>query len=201
MLYGFAKIVVRVFLNIRLNIKASGIENVPEEGAFILAVNHKSNYDPVIAGAYCPRRLTFMAKEELFENPVFGDLIKRLGAFPVKRGRGDVGAIKDAFAVLKNGNVLLMFPQGHRMKSGVRGKAQTGVAMIAYKMKVPVVPMCISGDYGFRKKIRVTFGQPIEFSEYYDMRVDAQTLQSMADTVLDNILIYDTEYDTEEIEK
>lgn len=193
MLYGFAKAVVRAYLRICHKIKVTGEENVPSGGAFILAVNHRSNYDPVIAGVYCPRQLTFMAKEELFETPVFGALIKRLGAFPVSRGKGDVGAVKCAFGILKSGRALLMFPQGRRVKKGERGKAHTGVAMIAHKMKVPVIPMCISGDYGFRKKIFVTFGQPIEFSEYYDRKIDAETLQALADSVLDNILKYDTE--------
>ena len=193
MLYGFAKILVRAVLAVCLRVKVSGKENVPREGAFILAVNHKSNYDPVVAAVYCPRQLTFMAKEELFENPVFGGLIKRLGAFPVSRGKGDVGAIKGAFSILKSGKVLLMFPQGHRMKDGKRGTAQTGVAMIAHKMRVPVVPMCISGKYGFMRRICITFGKPIEFTEYYDKKINAETLQGLADRVLDDILAYDTE--------
>lgn len=193
MLYGFAKALVHCVLAAAFRVRVTGKENVPADGAFILAVNHKSNFDPAVAAVYCPRKLTFMAKEELFENPLFGGLIKRLGAFPISRGRGDVGAIKSAFSILKSGNVLLMFPQGRRMKNGARGTAQTGVAMIAHKMKVPVVPMCISGKYGFMKKINITFGKPLEFTEFYNKKLDSEELHALAEKVLDNILIHDTE--------
>ena len=107
MLYTIATRLIKVLLLLGMRIKVVGRENVPKEGAFILAVNHKSNLDPVIAGAFCPRQLTFMAKEELFKNPVFGGLIKMLGAFPVSRGKGDVGAIKGAFAILKNQKAMV----------------------------------------------------------------------------------------------
>ena len=117
MLYGFAKILMRIVLAVCLRVKVSGKENVPREGAFILAVNHKSNYDPVVAAVYCPRQLTFMAKEELFENPVFGRLIKRLGAFPVSRGFvgeiPDWAADTDYFrALVKDGKISL--PASHK---------------------------------------------------------------------------------------
>ncbi len=193
MLYNIARGLVHVVFALGMRVKVFGKENVPKEGAFILAVNHKSNLDPPMAAVYCPRRLTFMAKEELFEHPVFGGLIRRLGAFPIQRGKGDIGAIKSAFSILRSGNVMLIFPQGHRMKNGQRGKAQMGVAMIAQKMQVPVIPMCISGEYKFMGKIRVTFGEPIEFSQYNGQRLDSAKLQELADEVLDAILQYDTE--------
>ena len=193
MLYTIATRLIKVLLLLGMRIKVVGRENVPKEGAFILAVNHKSNLDPVIAGAFCPRQLTFMAKEELFKNPVFGGLIKMLGAFPVSRGKGDVGAIKGAFAILKNQKAMLMFPQGHRMKDGQRGTAQTGVVMIAHKMQVPVVPFCISGEYKFWGKMKLTFGEPIDFSEYYGEKLDSSKMHELAEGVLDSILINDTE--------
>ena len=193
MLYTIATRLIKVLLLLGMRIKVVGRENVPKEGAFILAVNHKSNLDPVIAGAFCPRQLTFMAKEELFKNPLFGGLIKRLGAFPVSRGKGDVGAIKGAFAILKNQKAMLMFPQGHRMKDGQRGTAQTGVVMIAHKMQVPVVPFCISGEYKFWGKMKLTLGEPIDFSEYYGEKLDSSKMHELAEGVLDSILINDTE--------
>ena len=191
MLYNLAKNLVKIIFKIGFRLKINGKENVPKDGAFILAVNHKSNLDPPMAAACCPRRLRFMAKEELFKNPFFGWLIKNLGAFPISRGRGDVAAIKGAFAILKGGDVMLMFPQGHRMKDGERGNAQSGVAMIAHRMEVPIIPLCISGEYKPFRKITVTFGKPIEFSEYYGQKLDSDKLQELAEGVLDNILSYD----------
>ena len=89
---------------------------MPAEGPAILAMNHRSNFDPVMAALTCPRQLRFMAKSELFEPKVFGSLIRKLGAFPVHRGKGDLAAIKAAFNIFKAGEVMLMFPEGGRVK-------------------------------------------------------------------------------------
>lgn len=192
MLYRVACFLIGFAFRLVFRIRVTGRENVPKEGGCILAVNHKSNLDPVIAGAYCPRRLRFMAKEELFNNRFFGWLITQLGAFPISRGKGDIGAIKGAFSILKNNEMMLMFPQGHRMKKGERGKAQCGVSMIAHKMQVPIVPLCIGGEYKLFKKITLSFGKPIEFSEYYGQKIDGEKQQELADKVLDAILSMDT---------
>lgn len=188
MLYEIAKGIVSVIFTLGFRVKVTGRENVPESGPFILAVNHKSNFDPAIAAVYCPRKLTFMAKEELFKNPLFGGLIRRLGAFPISRGKGDIGAIKGAFSILKDGRALLMFPQGHRMKNGQRGKAGTGAVMIAHKMQVPVVTLCISGEYRFMGRLHLTFGSPIEFTEYYGEKMSGETLKELSEGLLDKIL-------------
>lgn len=182
-LRGFARIVL-IFV---FRLKISGKENVPKDGGLILAVNHRSNWDPILAAVAFPRHLTFMAKEELFKNPVFGGLIKALGAFPVHRGAGDVGAIKGALSILKKDRVMLMFPQGHRMKDGVKGKAKPGVAMIAQRAKVPVVPMNISGKLKWMHKVTITIGEPISFEEYYGQKPDSEKIQELADGVLDTI--------------
>lgn len=108
-----------------------------------------------------------MAKADLFKNKLFGGLIKKLGAFPIQRGRGDIGAIKGAFSILKNNDAMLIFPEGHRIKNGKRVKAKLGVSMIAVYAKVPVIPLCISGEYKPFHKVTVTFGKPITFEEYY----------------------------------
>ncbi len=191
MLYNIARFGVRTVFRICFRLSIKGKTNVPAKGGFILAVNHKSNLDPPMAAACCPRKLRFMAKEELFKNRLFGWFIKCLGAFPISRGKGDIGAIKGAFAILKGGDVMLIFPQGHRIKEGERGKAQNGVAMIAHKMQVPIVPLCISGEYKAFGKITATFGTPIEFTEYYGQKLDAKKLQELAEGVLDNILSYE----------
>ena len=191
MLYNIAKYGIKCVFHICFRLSVKGKHNVPKKGGFILAVNHKSNLDPPMAAACCPRKLRFMAKEELFRNKLFGWFIKSLGAFPISRGRGDIGAIKGAFAILKGGDVMLIFPQGHRMQEGERGNAQNGVAMIAHKMEVPVVPLCISGEYKFLGKMTATFGEPIEFTEFYGQKLDGQKLQELAEGVLDKILSYE----------
>jgi 1-acyl-sn-glycerol-3-phosphate acyltransferase len=168
-------------------IKRVGYENVPKEGGVILAFNHRSNWDPPIAGLATKRHLTFMAKEELFKNPLFGALIKALGAFPVRRGKGDISAIKGALKILGDGKAMLMFPEGHRIKDGRKVKAKPGVAMIAHRARVPIVPVCIDGKYAWMHKITVTYGKCIYLDELYGEKVEPEKIQEIADGVLDDI--------------
>lgn len=187
MLYKICFVIVRFVMLFVFRLKFIGRENIPEEGGVITAFNHTSNWDPVIAALSCKRHMCFMAKEDLFKNPVFGGLIKKLGAFPVKRGRGDIGAIKAALNILRDGRVMLMFPEGHRIKDGREVKAKPGVALIAQMAKVPVVPVCISGTYKWMHRITVTYGKPVSLEEYYGKKLEQEQIQSIADGILDNI--------------
>lgn len=192
MLYNAIKIFAGFVLLFVFRIKRNGIENIPKEGGVIIAYNHRSNWDPVIASITCTRQLRFMAKEELFKNPVFGALIKKLGAFPVRRGKGDIGAMKSSLKILKNGEVMLMFPEGHRIKDGRKVKAKPGVAAIAQMAHVNVVPACISGKYSWMSKITVTYGKPVSLEEYYGQKLDGEKLQEIADGILDEIRLLGT---------
>lgn len=187
MFYSVCREIVRFFVFFIFRIKTIGAENVPEDGGVIVAYNHRSNWDPVIAGLTCKRHLRFMAKEELFKNPVFGALIKGLGAFSVHRGKGDIGAIKSSLKILSDGHVMLMFPEGHRIKGGKAVKAKPGVALIAQRAKVPVVPVNISGGYKWLDKITVTYGKPVFLEEFYGQKLEQEQIQKIADGVLDNI--------------
>jgi 1-acyl-sn-glycerol-3-phosphate acyltransferase len=187
MFYNIVLKIVRVFLFFVFRLKMLGRENMPKDGGFILAVNHHSNWDPVLAGVASPRKLTFMAKEELFKNPVFGALIRKLGAFPVKRGSGDVGAFRAAIKILGSGGVMLIFPEGRRVKKGARGKAGAGVAAIAQRSKMPVVPMNISGSYKWMSKMTVTIGKPMSFDEYYGRKLTSEEQREIAEKIMDRV--------------
>lgn len=94
-------------------LQVEGKDNIPLRGAVIIAANHKSYFDPPLAGvAFHNRRLSYMAKSELFRNPLFGWLIRKLGAFPVKRNSADMGAIRQSVRIIKGGEALLIFPEG-----------------------------------------------------------------------------------------
>lgn len=187
MLYGFAKVVMNILMRFKNRYKIVGRENVPREGALLFAYNHKSNNDPIVAGMTCPRRLNFMAKAELFENKFSGKIISALGAVPVHRGKGDIGAVKTTFNVLKNGGTMLIFPEGGRVKDGKRKKAKTGIIMIAQKAQVPIVPVLIDGDYKLFSKITVIYGKPVSFEEYYGEKPDPETAQMLADGLMDRV--------------
>lgn len=185
--YKILQILLKGFLHISFKCERIGVENIPSDGGAIVALNHRSYWDVVFAGSFLKRPLRYMAKSGLFENPLFGWLITKLGAFPVQRGKGDVGAIKSALKILKGGDVMLIFPEGKRVFGGEHTKAKSGVALISIMARVPVIPVCISGDYKFRHKITVNIGTPIEFSEYYTKKPDGEELQKIADNVLETI--------------
>ena len=187
MFYKFCVVLVRFIMLFVVRLKREGIENIPKNGALILAVNHKSDLDPVVTAITCPRQLTFMAKKELFKNPVFGALIKKLGAFPVNRGIGDISAVKAAFSIFKKEGVMLIFPEGGRVKKGQTRRAKPGVAMIAQKACVPVVPVHIIGDFKWTHKVIVRYGKPITYTEYEKKKLSGEEIQALADNVLEKI--------------
>lgn len=187
MFYSFCVHLVRIVMHCMFRIKTYGTENVPKEGGIVIAVNHKSNFDPVVAGITCPRKLRFMAKSELFKNKFFGSLITKLGAFPVQRGVGDIGAIKSAFKIFKNGEAMLIFPEGGRVKNGKKRRAKPGVALIAQKANVPVVPVLIDGEFKWMSKINVIYGKPIYDTESTGEAITSESMQIFADKILDTI--------------
>lgn len=143
-------------------IKIYGREHFPKEGAVIVASNHISNNDPPICGLALPRHVSFMAKEELFRNPILRTIITWLGAFPVRRGGVDKIAIRHAMGILKEGRVLGIFPEGTRQRSGKLGRFHDGVASMALRTGVPVVPMALIGsDRLQRGRLAAIIGEPM----------------------------------------
>ncbi len=140
-----------------------GVENVPREGGLILASNHASFVDPPLVGSAVPRRVYFMAKQELFETPGFGWFIKQLNAFPIRRVERDLGAFRMAQKILTAGECLILFPEGTRQRGGRLGRARPGVGMLAVKTNSPVVPVYVhnSEKTGSLAKLAVVFGAPL----------------------------------------
>jgi 1-acyl-sn-glycerol-3-phosphate acyltransferase len=112
----------------------------------IVACNHISFWDPPMVGAACPRELNFLAKEELFDTPLLGPLIRSVRAIPIRRGVADLSGMSRAIEGLTRGDALLMFPEGSRMRDGELHPARPGVGMIAVNADVPVLPCCITGS-------------------------------------------------------
>ncbi|MCM8795169.1 MAG: 1-acyl-sn-glycerol-3-phosphate acyltransferase [Candidatus Omnitrophica bacterium] len=172
MLYLFLKPIAILLFKFLFHIKVFGKENIPKRGGFILASNHISYLDPVTLGVACPRRLNFMAKEELFQNPWFSWFISRLGAFPVKRNSADLSALKEAIRRLRQSEVLTIFPEGSRRIDGTSTEPQAGIGFLVAKLALPVVPAFIKGtDIALPKgakfirfhQIYVYFGKQILF--------------------------------------
>lgn len=163
-LYRVGQAVCRPIMKVFYRYKFINNNSIPHEGAYIIASNHMSFSDPVLLGLGQRRRLFFMAKQELFKNKFFGGLIRALGAFPVERGAGDGKAIKTGEDLIKEGNVMTIFIEGGRTKTGEFMRPRSGCALVAQQMQVPVIPACITitgnPKYRFAKRV-IHFGDPL----------------------------------------
>lgn len=137
----------------------SGVENLPAKGPVILAANHKSNLDPFYIAIALKRKVHFLAKDELFRNPMLGWLMGKLGTVQVRRGESDREAIAKALGILKQQEVLGIFVEGTRRRDiqGV-GDLKTGAAMLSHHSKTPIVPV---GIIRRGRNVHVVFGEPI----------------------------------------
>ena len=164
-------------------IHIKGRENLPQ-GAAMLCCNHSAFSDPiwVIVFGKCPTLPRSMAKKELLEAPVMGWLYRKLGAFPVDRGHADVGAIKTAMQTLKNGEKVLIFPEGTRIKKGRVSEPHSGAVMIAARMKVPV----LSTKKHFWQPVKLIYGKPY-FPEYAGAKPTQEELEGRTAELMQTI--------------
>ncbi|MBP7176123.1 MAG: 1-acyl-sn-glycerol-3-phosphate acyltransferase [Thermoclostridium sp.] len=161
MLYRFACWLSNVFFALFYRVSTAGAEKVPKEGTFIVCCNHISLLDMFLFGPRLPMKVHFMAKQELFKIPVLKSILKGLGAYPVKRGQGDMQAAKTTLLLLKEGKTIGIFPEGHRRnKSSGKLKPKSGAILFAVESGVPILPVGIFGNFRLFSKLRVVYGQP-----------------------------------------
>ena len=177
--FNIIRLVARFLLLFVFRIKVVGYANMEKNGRKIVCANHTSNWDPVVLGAVSKSPLGFMAKAELFKNKFLSYLLRSIGAFPVNRGKGDLGAIKAAISRLHNEEIIAMFPEGTRVKKGMEVTPKSGAVMLAIKTKSPIVPINITSNYKWFSKVRITFGEPIKFVDYYDQKPTVEQLHEL----------------------
>lgn len=174
-------------------LKIIGIENVPKKGALILASNHISAVDPPFLGSAVNRQLFYMAKKELFGNFILGPLIKRVNALPVNRGIFDRNALQTSMKILKNGDGLIMFPEGTRSKTGNLGKGKPGIGLLARSAIVPIVPAYIHNSKIFHKilftgkRLIIVFGEPIGVERIKSVKDEKNGYREIAAEVMERI--------------
>ena len=148
-------------------LRVYGAERMPMRGGLVVAANHFSWVDPPALGAASPRNLYFMAKVEAHRVPGFGEIVRSLGAFPVRRGESDREAVRTMRQIVRDGHALGLFVEGTRQRSGIPGRAQPGAAMVAINEEVPVIPAAIHGSHEWRlgnfEPVSVAWGQPMTF--------------------------------------
>jgi 1-acyl-sn-glycerol-3-phosphate acyltransferase len=166
--YWLATSFVRLCVLIWSRREVLGLENVPRHGPAILASNHLNLADAPLLASLVPRQLIFMAKTELWSTPVIGPLYGLYGCIRVRRFEADVAALRRAEKVLRQGHMLVMFPEGTRSRHPGLGKGHPGTAVIALRSGVPIVPVGVSGTevvslpscFLRRTRVRIAFGQP-----------------------------------------
>ena len=186
--YKVAVPFIRAFANANFKLNCIGQENIPEEkGRLIIACNHISFADPAVIISFFPYSIHFIAKSELFENPVTAFLLSNLNAFPVRRGLSDRNAIKYACDILNQDKILGICPEGRRVRSAIPEKAKRGVAFIAKRTGADVLPACLYVDPKedvLRQRLTLRFGRVLKNAELFG---DGQDLNEVAECIMNNI--------------
>lgn len=172
-LYRFGRELLCPIFRFFHRFRVEGLENVPSEGGVLLVANHVSWLDPPILGCALNRPVHFMAKAELFKLPFLGWALPRVNAFPVRRGATDRSAIQTAIDLLRGGEVIGIFPEGTRSRTGELLPPRRGAGLIALRANVPVIPVGIHGTYRAVRwrgllprfnRVVVRIGEPIDLS-------------------------------------
>lgn len=163
--YVVVRAIVRVLVSILFPMRVTGLNNIPATGAVMLVSNHISLIDPVFIICALSRPIRFMAKEELFRCKPLGWFLSKMGAFPVARGNSDLSAIRTSIAVLNEGCMLGIYPQGHRYKHDETRELQTGAAMLALRSKAAVVPVRMHAPLRLFRPMRIEIGPAVNLND------------------------------------
>jgi 1-acyl-sn-glycerol-3-phosphate acyltransferase len=168
--YTFVRVLVSLPTLLIYRVRAIGVENVPKSGPLLLAPNHFSQMDHFFIGLHLRRKVRFMAKSQMFGPPVLTYIYKHGGVFPVRRGHHDEEAIKTALTILDQGEMLLVYSEGGRSRSGKLRTVKPGIGRIALESGAAVLPVAIHGSEKVRRwkrlrfpKVTVQFGEPLSF--------------------------------------
>mgnify|MGYP001586193019 CR=1 FL=1 len=182
--------------------KVRGLENLPKEGAFIIATNHASYMDHLIIASYVilhlDRKFHFLAKKEHFDNPIKKAWHDYAGAIPIDRQKGGKKALRRALKALREGKIIAIHPEGTRTLTGKLQRAKTGVAKLALFSKAPVMPVGLVGTFEILpkgkylpkfKRAEMNIGRPMNFPEYYGKKINEKVLRQATNKIMKEIAI------------
>jgi 1-acyl-sn-glycerol-3-phosphate acyltransferase len=170
LLWNFGQSLCRIWTTRYFDLKTYGARNIPPTGGVLIVSNHQSYLDPIILAVQLRRPMSFLARATLFKNPFFRWLITNLNAIPVRRGEGDVGAVKETIRRLEEGHMLALFPEGTRSLDGEMKPLEAGVALVIRRADAAVVPAVVDGSFDAWPRgkklpqshpVRVLYGTPI----------------------------------------
>jgi len=187
MLYKVLRRVAIILGRILYRFNVTGQEHVPPTGKIIICANHISGMDCLLLAAFCKRQIFFMGKKELFEKPILGKVLKKVGAFPVDRSVTDMHAYRHTIDLLKDDKALGIFCQGTRAQDfdNVKG----GVAVFALKSGASIVPVGIKGTYRLFTKMHLRFGPPISMEPYASQRVKTELVEEVMSKVVRRVTV------------
>ncbi len=162
MVYVVSRAIVRRLLSTIFLVKSVGAHHEPATGPVVVCGNHRSFLDPPIIACFLRRQVTFLAKAELFRIPGLSWFIRSCGAFPVQRGGMSMETMKTAIKVLKEGNMLVVFPEGTRQKTEKLGEGKKGAASMALRSGANILPVAIVGSYKPFRRMKVVYGEPFD---------------------------------------
>jgi 1-acyl-sn-glycerol-3-phosphate acyltransferase len=173
-IYATCSSLCRLVGTVFFGLKVYDMHHVPRTGGCLIVANHQSFLDPPMIGCRLPRPTSYFAKSELFDNKFFGNFLRKLYAFPVRQGEGDIGAVREAIRRLQEGHALVLFPEGSRSPTGDLQPLSPGVGLIVKKARVPVIPAVIDGSFKAWPRgqklpntgnVHVQFGPPMHVAD------------------------------------
>lgn len=197
MVYRFCRFISKILCHSLFHLQVKGRKNVYKVGGAIYAVNHTSFADPIFAGVACSRKLYYLARRSLFQYKFLGFLLPKINVIPLNRDNPDAGTFKQVIKLLKNGKLMLIFPEGTRSPDGNFLPGQSGIGFIALKAKVPIIPVYIKGAYkAFPRhrsfilpaKIVVSIGEPIFLDTWFRKpHIEKSDYSEIANLVMNRI--------------
>ena len=187
--YNFMLKLFSIFSRTFFKFEVIGTENIPSEGNLIIAANHKSNLDPIFVASAVnkKRKMTAIAKEELFKNKILAKILNKVEIIPINRQNPGLGTIKRILKYIKNDYALVMFPEGTRSKTDDFNDAKAGLSLFATKAKAEIVPCTIYSSYKLFKPAKIYFGEPISLEEYYKQKLTSEDHERISGEVMDII--------------
>ena len=169
-------------------VKVVGKENLPKEGSSLICPNHVHPLDSAVIIATAKRKINVLAKEELFKAGIAKWFAKVFGIYPIKRDSADMGAIKLSLKLLKNEELLMIFPEGTRdgMAKGVKPKK--GPVILAIKSGKPIIPVALQGSFKVFRKVKINIGKPIDYSEYKGQTSDKELMDKLTADLMKEIV-------------
>ncbi|MEN8906674.1 MAG: lysophospholipid acyltransferase family protein [Clostridiales bacterium] len=189
------KFISGIIVNIIFKVRHINIENIPKDGPGILCSNHVSEMDMLLISYKLDRLIRYMAKEELFKIPIISSFIRYCGAFPVRRGAGDISAIKNAIELIKTNHIVGVFPEGTFANNKTKIRAKPGAALLAMKTNASIIPVKIEGEIKIFSKIKIIYGKPYKLEFKKDKKYKSKELVMISQEILDTIYTMSEEDD------